>query len=310
MNCPCCGAVADEHAAYCGLCYEVLRKERALAAAAPPSTPAPAATVSIATAAPGWTPPVIAAALALSAIRELSGLNQVFEHALSLKLIKGNPIANCGRLPTSARKQYWLRRTEIAVYLAKIPDGPDFTGEDSAIFRDLAEFLVLTGARFGEALLFNQRNVDWERREISIITFKKRGKGREEVYRYLSIDSLGPRFIAILRRLKPHPKSGFFFAGRRGRPLPYPWAYKHHAAGVESSGFTWLRPHDLRHTFAMHRAIVVRDFRQLQMELGHEDPASVQSYLDNTARMRREDSIFHCEWPPHLDKKAFPSYSD
>jgi hypothetical protein len=43
----------------------------------------------------------------------------------------------------------------------------------------------------------------------------------------------------------------------------------------------------------MHRAIVVRDFRQLQMELGHEDPTSVQSYLDNTARMRREDSIFH-----------------
>jgi len=45
----------------------------------------------------------------------------------------------------------------------------------------------------------------------------------------------------------------------------------------------------------MHRAIVVRDFRQLQMELGHEDPTSVQSYLDNTARMRREDSIFYIQ---------------
>lgn len=45
--------------------------------------------------------------------------------------------------------------------------------------------------------------------------------------------------------------------------------------------------------FAMHRAIVIRDFRQLQMELGHEDPLSVQSYLDNTSRMMPEDSIFY-----------------
>ncbi len=230
--------------------------------------------------------------------RELSGLNQVFEYAVGLKLIKENPIVNCGRLPTLARKQYWLRRNEIAIFLAKIPNGTDFSGEDSTVFHDLAEFLVLTGARIGEALLFNCRNVDWERREVAIITFKKRGKGREEVYRYLSIDSLGPRFVALLRRLKPHPKSGFYFAGRRGRPLHYSWVYKHLMTGAENAGFTWLRPHDLRHTFSMHRAIVVRDFRQLQMELGHEDPTSVQSYLDNTARMRREDSIF-CSPPSH-----------
>ena len=43
----------------------------------------------------------------------------------------------------------------------------------------------------------------------------------------------------------------------------------------------------------MHRAIFIRDFRQLQMELGHEDPDSVQSYLDNSSRMKREDSIFY-----------------
>lgn len=42
----------------------------------------------------------------------------------------------------------------------------------------------------------------------------------------------------------------------------------------------------------MHRAIMIKDFRQLQMELGHEDPLSVQSYLDNTSRMNPEDSIF------------------
>lgn len=225
--------------------------------------------------------------------RELSGLNQVLEYALSLKLIKENHVQNCRRMPTSARKQYWLRRTEIAIYLDAVPLGPSGSAAGPQVFRDLAEFLVLTGARIGEGLLFHQRQLDWERREIEIVTFKKRGKTRDAVYRYLSVDSLGPRAVALLRRLKPHPQTGYFFAGRRGRPLPYPWTRTHLSQGARKAGFNWLHPHDLRHTFAMHRAIVIRDFRQLQMELGHEDPASVQSYLDNTGRMRKEDSIFY-----------------
>jgi hypothetical protein len=63
MNCPKCGAAAAEQDAYCGVCYEVLRKVRA-GATAP-------ATFSAGQAAPaprGWTPPVIAAALALFAV--------------------------------------------------------------------------------------------------------------------------------------------------------------------------------------------------------------------------------------------------
>jgi len=234
--------------------------------------------------------------------RELSGLNQVLEYALSLKLVKENPIQSCRRLPTSARKQYWLRRTEIVIYLDAVPLGPDGSAAGSQVFRDLAEFLVLTGARIGEALLFNHRQVDWERREIEIVTFKKRGKTRDAVYRYLSIDSLGPLAVALLRRLKAHPQTGYYFAGRRGRPLPYPWVRDHLSEGAQKAGFAWFRPHDLRHTFAMHRAIMIRDFRQLQMELGHEDPASVQSYLDNTGRMRREDSIFFV--PPRASAPA------
>lgn len=219
--------------------------------------------------------------------RELSGLNQVLEYALSLKFIKENPIQNCRRLPAAARKQFWLKKNDIDVYLKSVP-----MPKDSAMFRQFAEFLIMTGARVGEGLLFNARQVDWQRREIELVTFKKRGKERDAVYRYLSIDSLGPRFISLLRRLVAHTQSGYYFAGRRGRPLKYSWVYKHLSEGAEKADFAWLRPHDLRHTFAMHRAIVIRDFRQLQMELGHEDPASVQAYLDNTSRMRHEDSIF------------------
>jgi hypothetical protein len=61
MKCPKCGTVAEEQAAYCGVCYEVLRKVKAPAAGMSAAPPAASAPVS------GWTPPVIVAALALFA---------------------------------------------------------------------------------------------------------------------------------------------------------------------------------------------------------------------------------------------------
>jgi len=68
VNCPNCGTAADEQAAYCGLCYENLRKVRAPAAAAPALAPTLAATANTTVSVQGWAPPVIAAALVLFAI--------------------------------------------------------------------------------------------------------------------------------------------------------------------------------------------------------------------------------------------------
>jgi hypothetical protein len=67
LLCPKCGAASEAQASYCGVCYEVLRKERAPARPAPPSAP-----LKVPASGPkwteGWTPPVIAAALVLFAI--------------------------------------------------------------------------------------------------------------------------------------------------------------------------------------------------------------------------------------------------
>lgn len=119
----------------------------------------------------GEVPPLVARAAA-TINRELSGLKQVLEFALGLGFIRQNPIANRRRLPPASRKQQWLRRPEIDHLLGSIPLGPDGAAAGPVVFRDLTEFLVLTGARIGEALLFNARQVDLVRQEIEIITFK------------------------------------------------------------------------------------------------------------------------------------------
>jgi integrase len=224
--------------------------------------------------------------------RELSGMMQVLDYAARLSYIKKNLLEGTERLPTEGRHEFWLRLNQIEPYLTNIPLRTEETG-DPLLYRNFAEFVILTGARVGEALLFSKADVDWARREFKLVTFKKKRKsGSEKVYRYFAIDSLGPRFLSLLKRMKPHPKTGYFFHGQSGRPLSYSFLRTRPMEGARLAGLDWFRLHDSRHTFAMHRAIVVRDFRQLQMELGHEDPMSVQAYLDNTARMSREESIF------------------
>jgi len=224
--------------------------------------------------------------------RELSCMNQIFVYAARLQFVKANPMLGAARLPAQSRKDFWLKKSEIDPYLNSIP--LRLFKDNPRQLRHLAEFLILTGARIGEGLLFNERDVDRGRGEIRVITFKKK-KAREKAYRYLSIESLGPRFSSLLKGMRPHPSTGYYFYGANGRgtPLPYQWARRQLVSGARKAGLNWLRPHDMRHTFAMHRAIVIRDFRKLQMELGHEDPVSVQSYLDNTARLDPSDSVFH-----------------
>ncbi|MDE2141045.1 MAG: zinc ribbon domain-containing protein [Elusimicrobia bacterium] len=61
MNCPKCRNPVDDQASFCGVCSEILRKE-------PPAAAPPAVAERVEAVARGWTPRVIAVALALFAM--------------------------------------------------------------------------------------------------------------------------------------------------------------------------------------------------------------------------------------------------
>ncbi len=205
--------------------------------------------------------------------KEFDCLRRVFNYAVQLSLIKRNPLLGVKGLKNESRQEVWLRKPEIESLLTcAMPYGA---------VKDLLEFRILTGARPTEALLFSKDNVERDNGEIWLQTLKKRGKRIHK--RYFSIKSLGPRFEALLNRIKPHPVTGLYFCQPTGRLF----AKIRGAAGVPH-----VKPYDLRGTFAMHRAMVVRNFRQLQTEMGHSSPMSIQSYLDEASRFRPEDSIF------------------
>lgn len=213
--------------------------------------------------------------------KEFDCLRRALNYAAQLGQIKRNPLLGVKGLKSESRREIWLRKQEIERLL----------GCCDSWLREITEFRILTGARPTEALRFGQENVDCERGEFWLQTLKKRKEGTHK--RYFSIASLGPRFDKLLKGLRPHPETGFFFCRADGKPYPLITVQHGFVRARKLAGLDKVIPYDLRGTFAMHRAMVVKNFRQLQAEMGHGNPMSIQSYLDEASRYRKEESIFY-----------------
>ena len=224
--------------------------------------------------------------------KEFDCMKRALNYGTQLGLLKRNPLIGIKGLKIDSRRSIWLSKAEIEHLL-------DCCGP---WLRNLMEFRVLTGARPNEAAVFGVRNVDWPKDELWVCTLKKRTAGEHP--RYFTISTLGTRMRKLLERLKPHPKSGLYFCRRDGEPYKLGTVEQAFSRARGQAGLGHINSYDLRGTFAMHRAMVVKSFRQLQSEMGHSNPNSIQSYLDNASRFSPEESIFY---DPKLHKKGTPS---
>lgn len=224
---------------------------------------------------------------------ELSCLNQVLKYAQVLGYIKQNPLQNLKRLPTGNRLNKWLRKEQIELLLKECEKNNNLC---NGHLKDLVEFTILTGARLNEVVRFNVEDFNPQKTEVRVFTSKKR-KSQGEHFRWFNIDQLGPRFAELLQRIKSHPETGYFFYNEGGKSLS-PTSYEHAFSKIRNPiGLDGTRIHDLRHTFCMHRAMVVKSFRQLQTEMGHSSATSIQRYLDEAQRFDITDSIFYQKSP-------------
>ena len=158
------------------------------------------------------------------------------------------------------------------------------------------EFILWTGARPDEACQFGRANISATGKEIWIVIGKRRIRDADKPRsRRFRVGSLGPRFQELLLSLAPHPETGLFFCnpvtGRRyvARYLQLAFTKAVAAAAIGRR----IVPYDLRGTFAMHRAMVMKMFRQLQSEMGHLDPKSLENYLAEASKCDPRDSIFY-----------------
>lgn len=220
-------------------------------------------------------------------VKEFKCIRKVLTYALNLGFIRRNVLAGLKLgLVGATRAEIWLKRKEIVQLLRAMPRH----------MRKVFRFMVWTGSRPNEAYKFGKDNVLWDRGEIWILNSKKKkGSAFGERKRYFKIRSLGPKFQAMLRSLTPHPVTGLYFCnpttGKNYSPNHYQSTFRDAVAAAKFN--RRIVSHDLRGTFCMHRAMVVKGFRQLQTEMGHLDPTSIQSYMSEASHHDPKESIFY-----------------
>jgi len=138
-------------------------------------------------------------------------------------------------------------------------------------------FLFYTGARMGEALWLDWRNVDLQRAHVA---FEKTKNGEPRGV------PLHPRVIAALANL-PH-REGEVFRRPDGAPYERPKGGEDHSAGSRIStafraacrraGITDFSPHDCRHTWASWHYQTNRDLGALQRLGGWKSVRMVMRY--------------------------------
>lgn len=226
--------------------------------------------------------------------KRLNCLRRIMGHAESLGLIVANPIRPVKGLPVGNRSHIWLPISDIFRLWACCP----------GIILMVVKFMTLTGARINEALDMKASDI---RGGYIYVPTEKRGKPMREFMRRLNIESLGPQFGALLSKLHPDPISGFLFPSTKlaGRRMSDSMVGKYFKAACIAAGLDDFHAHDLRGSFTMHRAMVVKSFRQLQAELGHGSPHAIESYLARAEHFDPTESVFYM--PPTIRDPASPA---
>lgn len=187
------------------------------------------------------------------------------------------------------RPDYFARPEEIRAWIDWLKQ------RRNPVYYQLATFLVLTGARVGEAagLLWDVVDLDektarvcrrvhwdhWTRRPVLEETTKT-----EESLRTLMLPD---ELVALLREMK---RSGLgpVFQGKPGELLKYNAIQSAFNAGFIALGLPWRSTHICRHTYATMALMATKDLSAVQASLGHKSYKVTERYAKAVALLNRE----------------------
>lgn len=249
-----------------------------------------------------------------------------FNHLLALKVVGSNPVSPVvqalGRRPPSTFKPFIFTTDHVASILdvaRKLPSNPQFPlrAETCSII-----FLLLygLGLRMGEACRLRVRDLSLAEATLFIDQTKFYKS------RYVAFGpKLGSRlqqFVALRRHRQPSlGEDDRLFVALGPDHVNQSGLNNTFRAVVDGLDIRGLpgqkapRPHDLRHTFAVHRLLRwYRDGADVQSKLpalstfmGHIDPTSTQVYLTITAALLQEaNTRFHRSFGHLFDREIHP----
>lgn len=203
-------------------------------------------------------------------------------HAIDDGLLASNPAQGRRgareriRLPEPHREMDYLRLAEIPVYLTGCP----------RTYRPLAELLIATGMRIGEALALTWGDVDLDAKRVRVMrSVKASGIGSTKSDKARAID-IGPRLDSVLRDLRDYQSLWLpvdvqtpLFMNRRGKvPDRNIVSMGPHKRALRNAGLREsIRLHDLRHTAAATWLAAGLPLIYVQRQLGHASMSTTES---------------------------------
>ncbi len=203
------------------------------------------------------------------------------------------------------------KHKQLCVYKPRIPRRPDhfIQPEDAVkwinrlkkcnknpVYWRLATFMLLTGARVGEACGLKWKVVDLERSVARVMRrvcwdYHTKEPYLEDVTKTVQsvrLLMLPEKLKEIFKEIKKESKSDMVFISGTGKILKYNAIQSAFNHGFKSLGLPWRSTHICRHTFATMALIGTKNLSAVQASLGHTEARMTQRYAKTVALLSHE----------------------
>ena len=174
------------------------------------------------------------------------------------------------------RPDYFIRPEDVKKWIGWLKEH-----RNNPVYWRLATFMVLTGARVGEACGLMWDAVDLEKgtarifRQVSwdIMSKDPYLEERVKTKESLRILVLPKELVEILKVIKKeYPERKFIFSDKNGKLLRYNAVQSSYNHGFMALNLPWRSTHICRHTYATMALFATRDLSSVQASLGHAKP--------------------------------------
>ena len=186
--------------------------------------------------------------------RDVDTLKACLNKALEWGLIKVNPIAGVKRVKAEDENRVrWLSYQEEKRLRKALVKAPDY-------LRDMTLLVMNTGLRRGELFQLTARDVDLERRTLTV----RAAYAKASKVRHIPLNNEAMSVVRVRAKA-----DGLLFPGKDGAPMTD--IKKSWATLMAAAKITDFRFHDLRHHFASKLVMAGVDLNTVRELLGHAD---------------------------------------
>ena len=195
------------------------------------------------------------------------------------------------KLVPPKRPDYYARPEELRAWIKWLQGH-----RNSPVYWRLATFMLLTGARVGEACGMLWEAVDFKQGTAQMIRrirwdHKTRRPYLEDTTKTESsirLLLLSNELIALLKQMKEEKgNKGLVFTDEKGEALKYRAVQAAFNAGFMTLNLPWCSTHILRHSYATMALIATKDLPSVQAGLGHSSIRMTERYAKIIALLDR-----------------------